>query len=148
MRRADELARAGVRRIFAIQVVERADGRVLAGPVSEWRDGQWEPLAPTDVIEDECLIEGLPVRALTDAVEADKAVAQALIERANPVLVEYAADSYRQGQADMLRRSIVELCGAFDIAVSTERQARIASLALEPLFQLQTAIATERRWPG
>ena len=155
-RRAETLEAAGVRRVFAIHVAERPDGRVVAGPVKEWRGGAWVELAPTEVIEDACLVEPMQVGALIDALEADKAVARALIERENPVLADYAADSYSAGKSegysagksDMLRQTIGDLCDAFGIEFGPDRRARIAAMKLGPLERLRSALKTERRWPA
>ena len=159
-RRAETLEAAGVRRVFAIHVAENPDGRVVAGPVEEWRGGAWVKLASTEMIEDACLVEPMQVGALIDALEADKAVARALIERENPVLADYAADSYRAGEsdgysagksdgrADMLRQTIGDLCDAYGIEFGPDRRARITAMTLGQLERLRTALKTERRWPA
>ena len=44
---------------------------------------RWRTYRDDEVIADPCLFEPVPVRALLDAVEADDAVAQALLDKGN-----------------------------------------------------------------
>ena len=92
-KRARYLTRRGVRRVFAVYVrVKKQDGeeQVIAGPIKEWSPAKddWNELADNAVIEDRCLRRPVAVRALFDAFEADNAVALALIDKKNPVLLK------------------------------------------------------------
>lgn len=123
------LVARGVRRIFAIaagsparapaetrgetrgETRARATGRGPArsarrpGPLREWaaaRSG-WRNYGDDAVIIDPCLGEPVPVRALLDAVEADRAVARALIDRRVDVIEEYGTRRYAAGKDDGYR---------------------------------------------
>ncbi|HEU4533928.1 MAG TPA: hypothetical protein VFS00_07415 [Polyangiaceae bacterium] len=52
-----------------------------------------------------------------------------------------------EGMAEGLRRAVVALCEAFDIALSPARKARLASMNAEELDALLHALKTQRRWP-
>jgi hypothetical protein len=92
--RARILAERGVRRIFAVFVKE--------GTVEEWsrEAGTWHALAPGAVIEDPCLAEPVPARALLDAAAADEAVARALVARRHPVIEEFGETRERRGETN------------------------------------------------
>ena len=98
--RARELCAHGVRRVFALCVAGQ-DEAAQVGPVLEWlpADQRWNPLGPDQRIEDPCLVQPLPVRALIDALEADNQVARALLEKANPVLAEHMDTVRAEGEA-------------------------------------------------
>ena len=99
--RARIMAARGVRRIFAIPVRgDDAGSEIIAGPLAEWMPAEerWRTYRDDEVIADPCLFQPLPVRALLDAVEADKAVAQALLGKEHPVLIEYGNERYRAGE--------------------------------------------------
>lgn len=123
------MAERGVRRVFAIPVRGDAAGsEVVAGPVAEWmaREERWRTYRDDELIVDPCLFEPLPVRALLDAVEADDAVAQALLHKGNRVLVGYgdtrAQDAVRRVLQLVLRdRAIfVDAAGLARIAACTD----------------------------
>lgn len=127
--RARIMAERGVRRVFAIPVRGDAAGsEVVAGPVAEWmaREERWRTYRDDELIVDPCLFEPLPVRALLDAVEADDAVAQALLHKGNRVLVGYgdtrAQDAVRRVLQLVLRdRAIfVDAAGLARIAACTD----------------------------
>ena len=97
-RKARELARRGVRRIFCILVKQ---GRVL-----EWSreaDG-WKTMPETSIIEDKALARPLPIATLLEAVELDDEVARALIAKGNAVIEE----SLAEGMADARAEGIAE----------------------------------------
>jgi hypothetical protein len=105
--KAEDLCRRGVRRIFAIFV--------KTGEVKEWsaRTMEWQALSGDSTIEDErCLRKALPVKAVLNAVEADRAVARALVEKRNPVLVDLEAkskaDGYEQGLKEGKKEGLKE----------------------------------------
>jgi hypothetical protein len=95
--RARLLAERGVRRIFAVFVKE--------GTVEEWsrEAGTWHALAPGAVLEDPCLAEPVPVRALLDAAAADEAVARALVARRHPVIEEFGHSQKLEAKLGSLR---------------------------------------------
>jgi hypothetical protein len=119
------LVARGVRRIFSIAAGSPAraptethgDARARAtgrgpvrsarrpGPLREWAPARsgWRNYGDDAVIVDACLGEPVPVRALLDAVEADRAVARALIERRVDVIEEYGTRRYTAGKDDGYR---------------------------------------------
>jgi hypothetical protein len=124
--RARVMAARGVRRIFAIPVRGDASGsEVMAGPVAEWMvtEERWRTYRDDEVIEDPCLFEPLPVRALLDAVEADAAVVRAFLHKRHPVLVEYG--DHRAQEA--VRTVLHMLLRDRGIAVDAAAHARIAA---------------------
>jgi hypothetical protein len=75
------------------------------GPLREWAPARsaWRTYSDDAVIVDPCLGEPVPVRALLDAVEADRAVARALIERRVDVIEEYGTRRYDAGKDEGYR---------------------------------------------
>jgi hypothetical protein len=83
------------------------------GPLREWVPAQsaWRTYGDDAVIVDASLSEPVPVRALLDAVEADRAVARALIDRRVDVIEEYGSkrffagkdEGYRSGSSEGFR---------------------------------------------
>jgi hypothetical protein len=101
--RARIMAHCGVRRVFAVPVTGHPAGiDGVAGPLAEWMPAQerWRTYRDDEVITDPCLFEPVPVRALLDAVEADNAVAQALLDKGNPVLVRHAEAAREKGRKE------------------------------------------------
>ncbi len=110
-KRARYLRERGVRRIIAIEVKMEGNarlqaGRLAAGPVKEWvpapegpqlSSGHWRQLAADALFEDPCLHRPVKVAALVDAVEADNAVARALMARQNPALLAMRQQSFDNG---------------------------------------------------
>ncbi|MEA2603555.1 MAG: hypothetical protein QOF89_4547 [Acidobacteriota bacterium] len=85
--------RRGVRRIFAAFV---------KGPrLCEWspKSRSWRPLDGGSRIEDPCLAVPLPIGALLDAALADNAVAEALIAKGNPTILNLEATAEARGEA-------------------------------------------------
>lgn len=129
--RAQVMTRRGVRRVFAIPVRGDATGsRLEAGPVREWLAGEdtWRVLSRDEAIDDPCLYRPLPVRALLEAVEADRAVARAYLDKHLDVLEEYGAERQRDGQREALLM-ILESRGILLDAVARERIAACADAA-------------------
>ena len=92
-KKARELARRGVRRVFCILIKQR---RVL-----EWSreiDG-WRTMPESEVIEDPCLAAPLPIRALLDPAAADEAVVAGLLARGVPAIMQLQAESEAIGEA-------------------------------------------------
>ena len=150
-KRARMLTRRGVRRVFAVYVrVEYLDGAeiVKAGPVKEWsRDkNDWEKLDDDYVIKDPCLQQPIAVRSLLDAVQADNAVAQALIDKHNPVIDRLVREESQQAIREERRQAVRDLCRAFAIELTPERQQRIDSLSPDGLYALRTYLLEHRRW--
>lgn len=131
-RRARAMSQRGVRRIFAIPVRGDATGRnLVAGPLTEWlpADESWRIYGDGELIEDPCLYEPVPVRALLDAVEADDAVARALLDKGNRVLVQYGDGrerrGERRGEMNAARKHIHVILRARGIAIDEATRARI-----------------------
>jgi hypothetical protein len=114
-RHVQALVARGVRRIFSIgstpararaQTETRAaTGRQARsahrpGPLREWTPvrSAWRTYGDDAVIVDPGLSEPVPVRALLDAVEADRAVARALIDRRVDVIEDYGTRRYVAGK--------------------------------------------------
>jgi hypothetical protein len=157
-KRARIMAARGVRRIFAIPVRGDDTGsEIIAGPIAEWlpAEERWRTYRDDEVIADPCLFEPVPVSALLDAVEADDAVAQVLLDKGNRVLVAHTeavrAKAHEQGRKEgrkagrkegrkegrragrlegqviAARRYIHTLLRDRDIAVDADAHARIAA---------------------
>lgn len=83
------------------------------GPLREWMpaQGSWRTYGDDALIIDASLSEPVPVRALLDAVEADRAVARALIDRRVDVIEDYGSkrffagkdEGYRSGSSEGFR---------------------------------------------
>jgi hypothetical protein len=136
--RARIMAARGVRRIFAIPVRgDDAGSEIIAGPVAEWMsaEARWRTYRDDEVITDPCLFEPLPVRALLDAVEADKAVVSAYLHKGHPVLLEYGDTRYRageekgeaRGEVKAAREYISRFMQSRGVAMDTDAHARIAA---------------------
>ena len=102
--KAEELSARGVRRIFAVFVRKRV--------VSEWRDGDWEPLPDDARIEDDCLAAPLPVEALLRSSALGAAAVRGLLARGEPelkrLLAEHEAEGRARGEAEGRARGEAE----------------------------------------
>ena len=153
-KRAGMLVRRGVRRVFAVYVrVERRDGveSIKAGPVKEWsRDkNDWQKLDDDSLIKDPCLQQPIPVRSLLDAVQADNAVARALIDKHNPIIAQLVHDERKerdQAVRNERQQAVRDLCQLLAIELSPARQQRIDSLDGDGLYALRTYLLEHRRW--
>jgi len=142
-KRAAELMKRGVRRVFAIDVPR---SRVL-----EWSAelATWSPLDPSGWIDDPVFAVPLPLRELVTAGTPDNAVARALIDRGNPVIDQMRAqdrasaeqagkqqglaegkhqgliEGKRNGLLDGQRVAIVAVLGARQLALKPAEVARI-----------------------
>ncbi|HYU32783.1 MAG TPA: hypothetical protein VEW48_11515 [Thermoanaerobaculia bacterium] len=96
-KKAEEMSRCGVRRIFGIWVKGRRK-------VCEWSAGSasWRLLEEESYIEDRCLATRLKVAALLDAAEADNAVAEGLIAKGNPTILKFGAAAEARGIAESI----------------------------------------------
>lgn len=127
-KRARIMAARGVRRIFAIPVRgDDAGSEIIAGPLAEWMPAEerWRTYRDDEVITDPCLFQPLLVRALLDAVEADDAVAQALLDKGNRVLVAYGDKREVKGEEKAARKYIQLLLQDRGIAVDADARACI-----------------------
>ncbi|MCG8417970.1 MAG: Uma2 family endonuclease [Proteobacteria bacterium] len=154
-KRARMLVRRGVRRVFAVYVrIEYHDGveSVKAGPVKEWsRDkNDWEKLDDDYLIKDPCLRQPIEVRSLLDAVQADNAVARALIDKHNPVIAQREAELIAQEHQRSVRgerqQAVRDLCRVLAIKLTPKRQQRIDSLDPDGLHALRTYLLEHRCW--
>jgi hypothetical protein len=119
---AEPRARTAERKRADIDLAERKramPGRSLGkharrpGPLREWMpaQGSWRTYGDDAVIIDASLGQPVPVRALLDAVEADRAVARALIDRRVDVIEDYGSkrfvagkdEGYRSGSSEGFR---------------------------------------------
>ena len=117
--KAARMQRRGVRRVFAVWAKERR--------VCEWSGESqgWRVLAAGSVIEDPCLVKPIALAALLDAAQADRAVAEALAAKGNPVIQEREAEARARGRAEGIAESILQLLEARGLAVSAERKQEI-----------------------
>ena len=155
--RARQLCGRGVRRVFGIWVEGDRHGiHVKNGPVKEWMpdEDRWLELDEDSYIEDPCLRRPIKVKALLDAIEADKAVIEALAAKGNPVLAQREAQSYERGKLDGIkkgvekgmRQGLIDLCEAHSIELTAQRLARIEALDSQGLQALRQYIKQHHRW--
>ncbi len=137
--KSEDMLSRGVRRVFGIFVKE--------GQVKEWRDS-WVTLPPSTRIADPTFSSPLPVSAVLDAAEADKAVAQVLIDKKNPVIEQVRKDERRQGEAAGLRQAILGACTLLAIELSAPRLRQIEEAELPALKDLYTQLMQKRAWPA
>lgn len=107
--------RRGVRRIFAVFV---------KGPrFGEWspETQSWRALDAGSWIEDRCLVKPLAVAALLDAALADNAVAEALIAKGNPTILNREAAAEARGEA----KSILKILEGRGIAIDPAQREEI-----------------------
>ncbi|MBW8873739.1 MAG: Uma2 family endonuclease [Acidobacteria bacterium] len=129
--KAAAMHRRGVRRIFAAFV---------KGPrLCEWspESQSWRSLAAGSRIEDRCLAVALPVAALLDAALADNAVAEALIAKGNPMILNLEAAAKATGWA--------EGNAAGQVEGKAEGRARIAKSILKILEARGVAVDAAQR---
>ena len=98
--RAQALAERGVRRQIAIFV--------KSGKVQEWSAASqgWRELDLRRSLQDPCLVEPLPLRALFDAARAEVAMARVLEAKSNPAIVEMKERSKAEGRAEGVREGL------------------------------------------
>jgi len=139
--RARDLTTRGVRRIIAIFVKHEE--------VREWSAelGDWITLDPNDTLEDHTLVAPIPIRALLDRAEADRAVVRGLYAKQDPAILEIKEEGLVQGREQALTEAIVTLCTALAIPLPASRHAHLRSLDATGLAMLLTAIGTQHRWP-
>jgi hypothetical protein len=76
-------------------------------------------------IEDRCLVTPLKVAALLDAAEADNAVAEGLIAKGNPTILQFGAAAEARGEARGIAESILEVLEERGVAVSLAQREEI-----------------------
>jgi hypothetical protein len=123
--KAEEMLSRGVRRVFGIFVKERA--------VKEWVGGGWQTVPHDGSISDPCLATPVPVRAILDAAETKNAVARALLAQGNP---------------EITRQRIGDICEALGIEQTPERRAHLLRLDGDGLASLLAHLKAHRAWPG
>ena len=134
-RKARELVRRGVRRVFCL-IVKKC--RVL-----EWSretDG-WTTLPEDGVITDPSLVRPLPVAALLDAAKADDAVALALLAKKTPSLVQAIEEGHKEGHKEgelvEAREAVLDVLDERGLVVPEQLRAVIAA---------STDLAELKRW--
>ena len=139
-RKARELVRRGVRRVFAILVKQQR--------VMEWDraiDG-WSPLAHDALIEDRCLVKPLRARSLLEATAQDDEVARALLAKGNAVMaaaLDAAASAARLATVRELARQTAHSLG---VALDATREAQLATMDEPALRALHTRLLHTRSW--
>jgi hypothetical protein len=131
-RKAAQLKRRGVRRVFAIDV---EGSRAL-----EWSStaAAWLPVDPGAVLEDPVFAVALPVAALLENARTHKAVARALLAKHNPIVEATRADARAKGAREAQARleegalqgriaALLVVLEGSAIALRPEDRARIAA---------------------
>lgn len=135
--RAADLTARGVRRVIAVFA--------KSNEVREWSTelNDWLVLDPSSVIEDRTLAHPIPIRALLDQAEANRAVVRALYAKQEPELMAIEAQGHRDG----LVKGITALCKALGIPIHAKRRTAMRALDVAGLEALLTTLTRERRWP-
>ncbi len=117
--RAEDVTARGVRRLFAIFVKARE--------VREWiaAERKWRKLGSGELIDDPCLLRPIAVEALLAAAAADDAVAQALIAKRNPVVMDYGARERSAGEARGSALALLTILATRGIDVPEDARQRI-----------------------
>lgn len=121
--KAVAMSRRGVRRIFAVFLKSQR--------VCEWssESQSWCPLEAGSRIEDRCLVAPLAVEVLLDAALADNAVAEALIAKGNPTILNREAAAKAagkaEGRAEGIAEAILRILEARGVAVSLAQREEI-----------------------
>lgn len=141
--KAEELSARGVRRIFAVFTRKNV--------VSEWCDGDWEPLGLDAHIDDACLAAPLPVEALLRASALGAAAVRGLLARGEPemtrLLAEHEARGEAKGTAAARRDTLRLILRARGVALGDADEARVASCddaATLDAWLTRAATATDR----
>lgn len=139
--KARKLVTRGVRRVFVIDVADRA--------VREWSRARddWELLPPDAAITDRCFSEPVPVRALVDHLLADEVVVRALHRRRNPALMrlldEREARGRDEGLAPLVRQFERRLGRALTADERATLRARLATHGPERLGDVVLDLAPD-----
>jgi hypothetical protein len=148
--RAEDLCNRGVRRLIAIFVKK--------GEVRQWsvQERQWLCLPVDGKLEDPTLTRPLAIRALLDAAVADDEVAEALLAKRNPRLVQHEetvrSAALEQGRAggriEGLVQGIEAVCEVLHISLGPAERAQMCTLEVSGLETLLDRIKSTGRWPG
>ena len=98
--RGKKLIARGVRRLFAVMVED--------GQVREWTRAGWRVRALRGEIRDRTFKKPLRTRAILDAAEADRLVAEALWAKGEPFLVELVDKGRTEGRAEGRAEGLAE----------------------------------------
>ncbi|WP_428263535.1 hypothetical protein [Haliangium sp.] len=131
--RARLMARRGVRRVFAIPVKgDDAGYELVAGPLLEWQPERddWKVWGEDELLEDPCLSRPLLVSALLDAVQAEKAIVNAMIASNHPDMVKHEQLVEHRGMRKLLMRVIA----ARELRLDEDAMARIGACADEDVL--------------
>ena len=120
-KKAADLSRRGVRRVFAIDV-ERARA-------FEWSRelGTWSLLGPGGTIEDSTLAVPLSIDVLVRAVKTDDAMAQALLAKRNPVIVAAIDAGRDEATTRTMAQAIVRVLERRHVELSDIERDRISA---------------------
>ena len=101
--KAEDLIQRGVRRVFGIFVKK--------GYVAEWsREKQdWEILSPQAELTDPLFIRPILVGALLDAAIAEMEVANALVQKDNPVIKKLTEQVHNEARIEAQRELLLDL---------------------------------------
>jgi hypothetical protein len=99
-KRAKKLVARGVRRVFGILV--------KAEKVQEWTRDGWKERPLSGEVRDQAFKKPLRIRAILDAADADRLVAEALWEKREPYLVKLVADGRAEGVAEGEAKGLAE----------------------------------------
>ena len=160
--KAKNLARRGVRRIFAIFV--------KTDRICEWSTTKQEFVAldMAAMFDDHVFIRPIAVKALVDSTlaEAENEVAKALIAKKNPEIVKFQRNAekhghkkgldeghkkgldegHKKGLGQGLRQAIRDLCDVLSIEWTDERAAHVERLDLDALSSLRDRIKRAKAW--
>ncbi len=159
-KRAKKLMARGVRRVFGLMVKEEK--------VLEWtRASGFKERPLHGQIRGRTLKRPLRVRAILDAAEADRLVAEALWEKREPYLVKLVAkgeakgrkeghdegrregheEGRKEGRVEGLRRTVEDLCQLLGIEWSIEHKSQVEAMSLSKLEALRKHLMTQKHWP-
>ncbi len=138
--RAKKLVARGVRRLFAVMVEDKE--------IREWQPSGWRVRSKRGEIRDRVFKKPLRIRAILDAAEADRLVAEALWAKREPFLVGIAnkerteghaegrAEGHAEGRAEALAEAILRAFKRHGLAVpARERRALFACHDAELLMR-------------
>ncbi len=160
-RKARLMMGRGVRKVFCLDLPEK---RVLRWSV---RKDDWTELGEGSSLSDaQCLVRGIPVRALLNAAEVDEATAAGLLAKGTITLrlaleqreaegeARGKAQGLREGEAKGLREgeksmreAIADLCESYGIELTRAHRARLSALELHELSTLRLHIKQHKAWP-
>jgi len=119
--RAKTLVARGVRRVFAVMVAEQE--------VREWSSTGWRVRSQRGEIRDRVFKRPLRIRAIVDAADADRLVAEALWAKREPFLVGVAhkerAEGRAEGHAEGLAEAILRALERHSIVIASQERAAL-----------------------